>query len=181
MPLTDRGAAILTVGHLGAETIKAGAQVYTATANLMATTVQSLAECSKAYFNYLEECQRTRQVEIWSYTVIAEARERTRRIELESKSLIRLAQEHTRQIEIQADITRQQLTNVQDTRESRMEIVRTFLDEHHKLNKLFMDHSGSRTQNLSVEERVQLAKYRDEILQRLRDLESAITSLAGLL
>jgi hypothetical protein len=53
LAITDRGAAILAVTHLGAETTKAAAQVYTATANLVATTVQSLAECAKAYFNYI--------------------------------------------------------------------------------------------------------------------------------
>ena len=73
LAITDTGAAYLAIAHLGAETTKAAAQVYSATANLVATTVQSLAECAKAYFNYLEVCERTRQVEIWSATVLADS------------------------------------------------------------------------------------------------------------
>lgn len=197
LAITDRGAAILAIAHLGAETTKAAAQVYTATANVLATTVQSLAECGKAYFSYLEECQRTRQVEIWSSTVIAEAREHTRRIEIQAvvlmrqaqehtrqmeiqaAVLIRQAQEHTRQIQIQADVTLQQLSDTQSSREARMEVVRTFLSEHHRLHELLIHQSGSGMQNLSVEERVHLTKYRDEVLQRLRELEAAITSLVN--
>jgi len=163
MVITDSGAAILALGHAAAEISKAQAQIYTASAMLLATTVQSLAECSKGYFNYLEACQRTRQVEIWSYTVIAEARE------------------HTRQIEIQAEIVLRQLEDVQSSREARMEVVRTFLGEHHRLHELFIHQSGSEIQNLTIEERVHLTQSRDLVLQRLRDLESALASLANAL
>ena len=163
MVLSDRGAAILVAGHLGAETIKAGAQVYTATAQLMASTVQSLAECSKAYFNYLEECQRTRQVEIWSYTVIAEARE------------------HTRQIEIQAAAVLAQLQAAKSSRDARLEVVRSFLHEHHRLHELFIHQGGKNIQNLTIDERMHLTKCRDEVLQRLRDLELSITTIANAL
>jgi len=192
LAITDKGAAILSVGHataetvkatgqVTAETVKAAAQVYTATANLVATTVQSMAECGKAYFNYLEECQRTRQVEIWSYTVSATAREHTHQLEIQAKALVLDAREQTRHVEIQAEITMEQLQNVQAARSARMEIVRTFLDEHHRLHELMIHQSSSGLQNLSVDERVHLTKYRDDVLQRLRELESAITTLGNTL
>ena len=163
LAITDTGAAYLAIAHLGAETTKAAAQVYSATANLMATTVQSLAECAKAYFNYLEECERTRQVEIWSATVLAEARE------------------HTRRIEIQATVILRQLDDVKSSRDARMGVVRTFLGEHHRLHELFIHQSSNGLQNLSIEERVHLTKARDEVLQRLRELESSITTIANAL
>lgn len=181
LAITDRGAGMLAASYAYGQTVQAAATVYAATANLVATTVQSVAECGKAYFNYVEECQRTRQVEIWSATVIAEARESTHQMEIQAAALIFDAQEQTRRIEIQAEITKDQIHDTQAAREARMEIVRTFLGEHHNLNKLLIDQSGSGIQNLSVEERVHLAKYRDDGLQRLRELEFAITSLANVL
>lgn len=159
--ISDRGAAILTVGHVTAETVKAGAEVYKATANLISTTVQSLAECGKAYFNYLEECQRTRQIQIWSDTVIAEARE------------------HTRRIEIQAQVLLSSLEDVKASRDAKMEVVRTFLGEHRRLNDLFIHQSNRGLANLAVDQRVHLSETRDELLRRLRDLELAISSLAA--
>lgn len=159
--ISDRGAAILAVGHVTAETVKAGAEVYKATANLISTTVQSLAECGKAYFNYLEECQRTQQIQIWSATVIAEARE------------------HTRHIEFQAQVLLRRLDDVKASRDARMEVVRTFLDEHRRLHDLFIHQNATGLVNLSVDHRVHLTQSRDEVLRRLRDLELAIGSLAS--
>ncbi len=163
LAITDAGAAYLAIGHLGAEATRAAAQVYSATANLMATTVESLAECARAYFNYLEECERTRQVEIWSATVLAEARE------------------HTRRIEVQAAVVLRQLDDTRESRNARMEVVRTFLGEHHRLHELFIHQSSNGLQNLSVEERVHLAKTRDEVLRRLRELETSIATITNAL
>ncbi|NJK91584.1 MAG: hypothetical protein HC904_07025 [Blastochloris sp.] len=177
--ISDRGAVILTVGHVTAETAKAGAEVYKATANLISTTSQSLAECGKAYFNYLEECQRTHQIQIWSNTVIAEAREQTRRAEISSETAIAEAREQTRQIEIQAQLVLEHLTDIKASRDAKMEVVRSLLDEHRRLNQLFMSQTAMGIGNLPIDDRVHLAELRDEVLQRLRDLEAAITSLTA--
>ena len=178
LAVTDLGVGMLAASYAYGQTVQAAATVYAATANLVATTVQSLAECGKAYFNYIEECQRTRQVEIWSATVIAVAREQTQQMEIQAEALIFDAREQTRRIEIHAEITREQIRDTQAARDARMEIVRTFLDEHHRLHELFINQRESGLQNLSVDERVHLSKYRDDVLQRLRELESAIASLA---
>ena len=160
---------------------QAYASIVVAQTQLVTETVKSLAECFKAYCGYMAECQKTRQVEIWSATVLADAREHTHRIEIQAEALILEAREQTRRVQIQAEITREQLNDTRAAREARMEIVRTFLGEHHRLHELLIHQSGSGVQNLSVEERVQLTKCRDEVLQRLRELESAITSMANAL
>ena len=175
----DRGAGMLAAGNAYGQTVQSAATVYAATANVVASTVHSLAECGKAYFNYLEECQRTRQVEIWSATVIAEARERTRQMENHAAALIADAEEQTRRVKIQANITKEQIRDTKDARAARMEIVRAFLNEHHRLHKLLINQSGSGHKNLSPDQRVHLTETRDNVLQRLRELESAIASLAN--
>lgn len=170
---------MLAAGYAYGQTVQAAATVYAATAQAVASTVHSLAECGKAYFNYLEECQRTRQVEIWSATVIAEARERTHQMEIHAAALIADAEEQTRRVKIQAEVTKEQIRDIQDARGARMEIVRAFLNEHHRLHKLLISQSASGLKNLSPDERVHLTESRDSVLQRLRELESAIAALAN--
>ena len=170
------GAGAMTIGV--GMTAQAAATAYAATVNLVATTVHSLAECATAYMNYAAERQRTRQVEIWSYTVLAEARERTHQLEIQAQAMVLAAREETRRIEINAELTVAQIRDTQAAREARMEIVRSFLEQHQQLNRLFLQQSESGIQNLSIDERVTLTKYRDDVLQRLRELETALGSLA---
>lgn len=170
------GAGLTSLGV--GMTAKAAAEVYSSTVNLIATTVHSLAECATAYANYAAECQRTRQVEIWSCTVLEEARERTHQMEIQAKAMVLAAKEQTRRVELNAEITVAQIHDTQAARDARMEIVRSFLTEHQKLNRLFLEQNESRIQNLSIEERVSLTRYRDDVLLRLRDLETALGTLA---
>ena len=174
-------------GEIGGIMIGAGmitqayASVVVAQTQLITETVKSVAECFKDYCNYMAECQKTRQVEIWSATVLAEARERTHQIEIQAQAFVLEAREQTRRVEIQAEITRDQLGNVREARQAKMEIVHAFLGEHHRLHEILIHQSSSGIQNLAIEERVHLTKRRDEVLQRLRELESAITSMASAL
>ena len=180
-PISGRPSEMLAASIAYGQTVQAAAVVFAASANLVASTVKSLAVCADAFFNYLAECQRTRQVEIWSVTVIAEARERTRQMEIQAEALIFAASQETRRVEIEASVTMEQLRDTQEAREARMEIVRNFLDQHHRLHQVFISQSEWGLRNLTVDERVNLTKYRDAMLQRLRDLESAIASLANTL
>tara|TARA_R110002096_G_scaffold233047_1_gene423002 strand:+ start:500 stop:1099 length:600 start_codon:yes stop_codon:yes gene_type:complete len=172
--VSNSGVMMLGVGM----TAQAGAMVYAATANLVSTTVNSLAECGKAYINYAAECQRTRQIEIWSDAVLTEARERTRQMEIQAESLVTAAREQTRRVELQSEATILQVKDVEAAREARMEIVRTFLDQHRHLHEIFMSRNESALGNLAVEERVTLGEYRDTVLQRLRELEGVLGELA---
>jgi hypothetical protein len=179
--ISNAGLAAVGIGmtSLGVGmTAKAAAEVYSSTVNLIATTVHSLAECATAYANYAAECQRTRQVEIWSYTVLEEARERTHQMEVHAKAMVLAAREQTRRVELNAEITVAQIRDTQEARNARMEIVRYYLGEHQKLNRIFLQQNESGIQNLSIDERVSLTKYRDDVLGRLRDLETALGTLA---
>lgn len=159
-------------------TAQAAATVYAATANMVSTTVRSLADCATAYTNYAAECQRTRQIEIWSSTVLDEARERTRQMEIQAEAFVNAAREQTRRVEMLAEETIVQVRDVQAAREARMEIVRSFLDQHRHLHSLFNSRNESSTSNLSIEERTTLNDYRDSVLQRLRELEAVLGELA---
>ncbi len=157
--ISNSGLAAIGVGMTSLAvgmTAKAAADVYSSTANLVATTVRSLADCATAYANYATECQRTRQVEIWSYTVLEEARERTH------------------QMEIQAEAAKE----VQEARQARMEIVRYFLDQHNKVHASFTTGNEAALGNLSIEERTTLVDHRDTVLKRLRELEMVLSELA---
>jgi hypothetical protein len=168
------GAMMIGVGM----TAQAAATVYAATANLISTTVNSLAQCATAYANYAAECQRTRQVEIWSYTVLEEARERTRQMEIQAEAFVTAAREHTRRVELRAEATIIQIKDVQAARASTMEIVRPLLDQHQHLHSIFIKGSESAIGNLSIEERTTLGEHRALVLQRLRDLETVLVELA---
>lgn len=170
------GAGAMTIGV--GMTAQAAATVYAATANLVSTTIHSLAECATAYTNYAAECQRTRQVEIWSYTVLEEARARTRQMEIQAEALVTTAREQTRRVELRAEATILQVRDVKAAREARMEIVRSFLDQHRHLHSLFTSRNESAIGNLSIEERTTLGECRDSTLQRLRELETVLGELA---
>jgi hypothetical protein len=179
--ISNAGLAAVGVGmtSLGVGmTAKAAAEIYSSTANLVATTVHSLSQCATAYANYAAECQRTRQVEIWSYTVLAEAQQKTRQMAIKANAMLSAAIEQTRVVELNAEVAIAQIQETQAARNARMEIVRSFLTEHQHLNRLFLQQNETGIKNLSVEERTTLAKYRDEVMQRLRDLETALSTLA---
>lgn len=168
------GAMMIGVGM----TAQAAATVYAATANLVSTTVRSLADCATAYANYASECQRTRQIEIWSSTVLEEARERTHQMEIQAEAFVAAAREQTRRVELQAEATIIQVRDVEAARQARMEIVRSFLDQHRQLHEIFISRNESAIGNLSVEERTTLGEYRNSTLQRLRELEMVLGELA---
>ena len=86
--VSDGSIMMLGVGM----TAQAAATAYAAKANLISTTIHSLAECGTAYLNYAAECQRTRQVQIWSSAVLGEARERTRQIEIQAEAMVTAAE-----------------------------------------------------------------------------------------
>ena len=168
------GMSSLAVGM----TAKAAADVYSSTANLVSTTVRSLADCATAYANYATECQRTRQVEIWSYSVLEEARESTRQMEIQAEAFVAAAREQTRRVELKAEATIFQVKDVEAAREARMEIVRSFLDQHRHLHTLFISRNESAIGNLSINERITLGEHRNSTLQRLRELETVLGELA---
>jgi hypothetical protein len=179
--ISNSGLAAIGVGMTSLAvgmTAKAAADVYSSTANLVATTVRSLADCATAYANYATECQRTRQVEIWSYTVLEEARERTHQMEIQAEALVSAAREQTRRVELQAEATIIQAKEVQEARQARMEIVRYFLDQHNKVHASFTTGNETALGNLSIEERTTLVDHRDTVLKRLRELEMVLSELA---
>ena len=59
-----------------------------------------------------------------------------------------------------------------------MEIVRSFLAEHHRLNEIFTLQIQGSADNLSVQQRMRLTEHRAELLQRLRELELALSNVA---
>ena len=161
------------------QTANAAAVAFTAAAGLVGKTVDSLGRCVEAYFGYLAECQRTRQIEIWSDTVIAEARERTYQIEAMARALIADAEAFTRQVEANAEVAIAGYQDAHATRNARMEVVRSFLSEHHRLHEIFTTQVQEAGRNLTVQQRLQLTEHRGELLQRLRDLEISISQLAN--
>ena len=168
------GMTSLAVGM----TAKAAADVYSSTANLVSTTVRSLADCATAYANYATECQRTRQVEILSYTLLEEARERTHQMVVWAEAYVAAAREQTRRVELKAEATIIQVKDVEAARQARMEIVRYFLSEHRRLNEIFTSRNEAAIGNLSIEERTTLGEYQNTTLQRLRELDAVLGELA---
>ena len=160
------------------EAARATATAFSAAASIVASTSNSLARCAEAYFGYLAECQRTRQVEIWSATVIAEARERTAQVQAMADALIAEAEAFRAEVEANAEVAMAQIQDTRAARDARMEIVRGFLAEHQRLHEIFTQHVQGSGENLSVQQRMQLTEYRGELLQRLRELELALSNVA---
>jgi len=163
------------------ETAKAAGMAFSAAASMVASTTNSLSRCAEAYFGYLAECQRTRQVQLWSATVIAEARERTAQIEAMAEALIADAEAFRSTVEANAEATIAQVQDSRAARDARMEIVRSFLSEHHRLHDIFTQQVQGSVNNLSVEQRIRLTEHRAELLQRLRELELALSNIAHLI
>jgi hypothetical protein len=181
LPSLRSGSGLAAGAYVLGETARATATAFTAAASMVASTTNSLSRCVEAYFGYLVECQRTRQVQIWSDTVIAEARERTAQVEAMAAALIADAQAFRRSVEANADVAMAQIQETRAARDSRMEIVRSFLSEHHRLHEIFTQQVQVAADNLSVQQRLRLTEYRAELMQRLRELELALSNVAHLI
>lgn len=178
MAISTTGAGLIATGYVVGQTAKGVSSIVTATVELVGTTIESVATCVNAYFNYLEECQRTRQVEIWSHTVIMETREHTKQLEIQKEQLVFIAIQETRRIESNAEITSQQIKEVQEIRRQKAQIINVLLNQHNQLHTAFLDQASSGSQNLSLDERVRLEGLRSDIINRLQDLERTVASLA---
>jgi len=172
---------VLSSTPLGAVTSAPRAQLGISTAQVVAGAVQSLLECGKAYFNYLEQREITYRMEIWSRSVIETAREKTRQMEIQSRQLVAVAQEKTRQVESNAQQALAEIQDRQQAREARMEVVRGFTDLRQEYEKQFWKVTEDARRNLSVEERVYLNRERDVFKQRLLELDTALVNLAATL
>ena len=178
LPAPMRGDRVVAGAYVLGEAAKATATAFSAAASMVASTTNSLARCAEAYFGYLVECQRTRQVEIWSATVIAEAQERTAQVEAMAEALIAEANAFRATVEANAEVAMAQIQDTRAAREARMEIVRGFLAEHQFLHEILMQQMQGSADNLSMQQRMRLTEHRAELLQRLRELELALSNVA---
>jgi hypothetical protein len=118
-------------------------------------------------------------MEVWSHTVIEQARERTREIEAQARAFVAVAQERRREVEIGAEVTLAEIEDRRDARAAKLSILHALMEDRKACESLFRELASTSVGNLAVEDRIFLNRQRDMLQQRLRDMESSIGTIAA--
>jgi len=197
VPMDPRSALILGGAHVAHGTIQAGAQVtaaaVTAAGQVLETSIQSFGQCFCAFMGYMREREITARViaqerEITA-RVVAQEREitarvvaqetaATARVQAWSTAVIAEAEARTEEVRIQANLVLAAIEDRKSQRESKLVVVQGFMIAYQRWNVMLTDALASRADRMPLDERELLQQHIETLLQRSREMERAITTIA---
>lgn len=186
IPMEPRTALILGGAHLAHGTIQAGAQVtsaaVTAAGKVLETSIQSFGQCFCAFMGYMREREITARVvaqerEITA-RVVAQETAATARVQAWSAAVIAEAEARTEEIRIQVTLVLAVVEDRKNQRESKLEVIQGFMSAYQRWNAMLTDALTSRANRMPLDERELLQQHIEQLLQRAREMEHAITSIA---
>jgi hypothetical protein len=186
VPLDPRTALILGGAHIAHGTVQAGAQVtaaaITATGRVLEASIQSFGQCFCALMVLLKEKEITARVvaqerEITA-RVVAQEQAATERVRLRSATVIAEAEARTEEVRIQANLVLAAIEDRKDQRESKLHVIQGFMSAYQRWNAMLTDALASRADRMPMDERELLQQHIERLLQRAREMEYAITSIA---
>jgi hypothetical protein len=171
-------ALTLGAAHVAHGAVTAYGQVASAvaqaTGEVLSTAIRSFGECFVAYMGYLQECAKTARV-------LGVEREKTARVRAWAEAVIAQAKQQTEQLRIRADLVLSTIRDNQSRREAKMEVIARFMEEHTAWNYALRGLLAGRSAGMSLQEREQHERHINALLERARDMEQAIVSIAGTL
>jgi hypothetical protein len=186
VPLDPRTALILGGAHLAHGTIQAGAQVtsaaVTAAGQVLEASIQSFGQCFCAFMGYMREREITARVvaqerEITA-RVVAQEGAATARVQAWSAAVIAEAEARTEEVRIQATLVLATIEDRKNQRDSKLVVIHGFMSAYQRWNTMLTDALASRADRMPLDERELLQQHIETLLQRAREMEHAITSIA---
>ncbi len=174
-PMDPQTALILGGAHVAHGTIQAGGQVasaaMTAAGRVLEGAIQTFGQCFCAFMDYMKEREITARV-------VAQEMAATARVQAWSAAVIAEAEARTEEIRIQASLVLATIEDRQQRRDSKLEVIQGFMTAYHRWNVLLTDALTSRADRMPLDERELLQQHIETLLQRAREMEHAITSIA---
>lgn len=154
---------------LGAAHVAHGA--IQATAQTLEASIKTFGECFDSLMGYMKEREATRRV-------IAQEKAATERMQIWSDTVIAEAQEQTEQVRISASLVLASINDKAKGRDAKLEVVRGFMASYQEWNKMLTEALASRADRMPLDERELLQQHIKMLLQRSREMENSITSIA---
>ncbi|MFO0819270.1 MAG: hypothetical protein U1A77_15085 [Pirellulales bacterium] len=184
--LDPRTALILGGAHVAHGAIQVGGQVASATVTaagqVLEASIHSFGQCFVAFMGYMREREVTARVvaqerEITA-RVIAQEDAATARLQIWSSTVIAQAEARTEEVRIQATLVLASIEERKGQRTSKLEVIQGFMAAYQRWNVMLTEALASRADRMPLDERELLQQHIERLLQRAREMEKSITSIA---
>lgn len=143
----------------------------TAAGRVLEASIQTFGECFCAFMDYMKEREITTRV-------IAQEMAATARVQAWSSAVIAQAEARTEEVRLKASLVLAAIEDRQKQRDAKLEVIQGFMDAYQRWNAMLTTALDKRVEAMSLEERELLQQHIDRLLQRAREMEHAITSVA---
>lgn len=197
VPLDPRAALILSGAHVAHGVAQSSALVasaaITATGRVLETSIQSFGNCVTTFMGYMREREITTRViaqerEITA-RVIAQEREitarifaqeeaETERVRLWSAAVIAEAEARTEEVRTQAMLVLATIEDKRSRRDAKLKVIQGFMTAYQDWNSMLTKALANRADRMPLDEREILQRHIDTLLERAREMERNITTIA---
>jgi hypothetical protein len=156
--------ATLAAGEAASATVTAAGQV-------LGTSIKTFGECFTSFMGYMKEREITKRV-------VAQEMAATHRVQIWSHTVIAEAEERTEQVRISASLVLASINDKAKQRDAKLEVIQGFMVAYKDWNKMLTTALASRADRMPLDERELLQQHIQTLLQRAREMENCITTIA---
>jgi hypothetical protein len=168
-------ALILGAAHVAHGSIQAGGEVasaaMTAAGKVLEASIQTFGQCFCAFIDYMKEREITARIVVQELAATA-------RVEAWSAAVIAEAEARTEEVRIQASLVLATIEDRQKQRDVKLEVIQGFMTVYNRWNVMLTDALASRADRMPLDERELLQQHIEALLQRAREMEHSITTIA---
>jgi hypothetical protein len=110
--------------------------------------------------------------------VVAQETAATVRVQAWSEAVIAEAEARTQEVKVQANLVLAAIEDRESQRDSKFAVIHGFMGAYQRWNAMLTDALASRADRMPLDERELLQQHIETLLQRAREMEHAITSIA---
>lgn len=179
-------AFVLGAAHVTHGATQAAGEVTSATmtaaGQVLETSIKKFGECFSSFMIYMKEREITQRVitqekEI-TRRVIAQEEAATQRMQIWSHAIITEAEERTKQVRISASLVLATISDKAKQRDAKLEVIQGFMIAYKDWNAMLTAALASRADRMPLDERELLQQHIQALLQRAREMENSITTIA---
>lgn len=175
IPDDPRTALILGAAHVTHGATQAAGEVASATVTaagqVLEASIKTFGECFSSFMVYMKEREITKRV-------VAQEIAATQRVQIWSYSVIAEAEARTEQVRISASLVLATINDKAKQRDAKLEVIQGFMDAYKDWNKMLTDALASRADRMPLDDRELLQQHIQTLLQRAREMEHSITTIA---
>lgn len=179
-------AFVLGAAHVAHGATQAAGEVasstVTAAGQVLEASIKTFGECFSSFMVYMKEREITNRViaqekEI-TRRVIAQEEAATQRIQVWSYTVIAEAEQRTEQVRISASLVLAMTNDKAKQREAKLEVIQGFMSAYKAWNAMLTEALAGRADRMPLDERELLQQHIQALLQRAREMENSITTIA---